>query len=155
MNNIFVELIHNRILMAGAIAWVASQIMKTIIHFIINHKIVWERLMGDGGMPSSHSATVAAVATATGLFRGVGSPEFAIAFILAIIVMHDARGVRRETGKQAVVINNMVEWFAELGNSEMTPEETLKEFVGHTPMQVFAGGILGVVVALIFFYIVV
>lgn len=149
MNTYLTEILGNKILITGAVSWIISQILKTIIHLIVNHKIVMERLMGDGGMPSSHSATVASVATATGIHCGLGSPEFAIALFMAIIVMHDARGVRRETGKQAVVINNMVEWFVELGNSDMTPEETLKEFVGHTPMQVLAGGLLGVIVACI------
>ena len=100
-------------------------------------------------MPSSHSATVTSVAVATGFTAGWGSPVFGVAVFLAIIVMHDARGVRRETGKQAVVINDMLELFDKMGAGNLTPEQTLKEFVGHTPMQVFAGGILGFIVALI------
>lgn len=144
MTNALNDILHNRILLTGGAAWIISQILKTLIHLYVNRKIVWERLVGDGGMPSSHSATVCSVATVCGLTCGWGSPEFAIAFILAVIVMHDARGVRHETGKQAVVINDMLEWFAELGNKDMTPEQTLKEFVGHTPLQVFAGAALGI-----------
>lgn len=142
------EIIGNRIIQTGAVAWISSQVLKTLIHLIINKKLVWERLMGDGGMPSSHSATVTSVAIATGFTAGWGSPVFAVAVFLAIIVMHDATGVRRETGKQAVVINNMLELFEEMGAGNLTPEQTLKEFVGHTPLQVLAGGILGVIVSL-------
>ena len=120
-----------------------------ILHLIVNKKIVWERLVGDGGMPSSHSATVSSVAAATGFTAGWDSPVFAVSVFLAIIVMHDARGVRRETGKQAVVINDMLELFEKMGAGNLTPEQTLKEFVGHTPMQVFAGGLLGIIVALV------
>ena len=150
MTNAVSEILHNRILLTGAAAWVISQVIKTIIHLIINHRIVWESLVGDGGMPSSHSATVCSVAVACGLYCGWGSPEFAVAFFLAVIVMHDARGVRQETGKQAVVINDMMEWFAELGKADMTPEQTLKEFVGHTPLQVFAGAVLGILIGFLF-----
>ena len=149
MGSIVTELLQNRILITGAAAWGISQVLKTLIHLFINHKIVWERLVGDGGMPSSHSATVTSVAVACGIHCGWGSPVFAVAFFLATIVMHDARGVRRETGKQAEVINDMMEWFAELGKAEMTPEQTLKEFVGHTPLQVFAGCLLGILVAVL------
>lgn len=148
MMTVIQEIIGNRIIQTGAVAWISSQVLKTLIHLIINKKLVWERLMGDGGMPSSHSATVTSVAIATGFTAGWGSPVFAVAVFLAIIVMHDATGVRRETGKQAVVINNMLELFEEMGAGNLTPEQTLKEFVGHTPMQVLAGGILGVIVSL-------
>lgn len=148
METVIKEIISNRIIQTGAVAWVISQILKTLIHLIVNKKLVWERLMGDGGMPSSHSATVTSVAIATGFTAGWGSPVFAVAVFLAIIVMHDATGVRRETGKQAVVINNMLELFEEMGAGNLTPEQTLKEFVGHTPLQVLAGGILGVIVSL-------
>ena len=89
------------------------------------------------------------VATAAGFIEGWNSSIFAVAGFLAIIVMHDARGVRRETGKQAVVINDMLELFEKMGAGSLTPEQTLKEFVGHTPLQVLAGGILGFVVAVI------
>ena len=149
MAAVLMEICGNRIIQTGAVAWVTSQILKTIIHLIVNKRIVWERLIGDGGMPSSHSATVTSVAVATGFTAGWGSPVFGVAVFLAIIVMHDARGVRRETGKQAVVINDMLELFEKMGAGNLTPEQTLKEFVGHTPMQVFAGGILGFIVALV------
>ena len=139
----------NRILLTGLIAWICSQLIKTVIHLIINKKLVLERLMGDGGMPSSHSATVAAIAVSTGLQCGWDSPVFAVAAILALVVMHDARGVRQETGKQAKVINNILQLFESMGQGKLTPEETLKELVGHTRRQVFVGAALGAVIALV------
>ena len=139
----------NPILIVGAVAWLFSQVSKAIIYLIINKRFQLDRLFGDGGMPSSHSATVTAVAVMTGLRCGWDSPIFAVAAILALIVMHDAMGVRQETGKQAKVINSMVELFNSLGRGELTPEETLKEFVGHTRRQVVAGAVLGGVIALV------
>jgi len=139
----------NPILLAGAVAWLVSQLSKAIIHLIITKRFQWDRLFGDGGMPSSHSATVTAVAVMTGLRCGWDSPIFAIAAILAVIVMHDAMGVRQETGKQAKVINSMVELINSFGRGELTPEETLKEFVGHTRRQVVVGAVLGGVIALV------
>lgn len=126
-----------------------SQLSKAIIHLIITKRFQRERLFGDGGMPSSHSATVTAVAVMTGLRCGWDSPIFAIAAILAVIVMHDAMGVRQETGKQAKVINSMVELINSFGRGELTSEETLKEFVGHTRRQVVVGAVLGGVIALV------
>jgi len=139
----------NRILIAGMVAWASSQLLKTIIHLIIHKKFEWDRLLGDGGMPSSHSAIVTAAATAIGFQCGWDSPLFAVSAILAVIVMHDARGVRQETGKQARVINDMIELFESMGEGNLSPKETLKEFVGHTGRQVFFGALLGVAVGLL------
>ncbi len=139
----------NPILIVGAVAWLFSQVSKAIIYLIINKRFQLERLVGDGGMPSSHSATVTAVAVMNGLRCGWDSPIFAVAAILALIVMHDAMGVRQETGKQAKVINSMVELINSLGRGELTPEETLKEFVVHTRRQVVVGAVLGSVIALV------
>lgn len=140
------ELVHNRIFVSAVLGWFIAQVLKTIIHMFLTKQFVAERMIGSGGMPSSHSATVCALATATGMEYGGGSFEFAIAVILAIIVMHDAMGVRRETGIQAKVINEMLEVFTNMGK-KMSPEEKLKEFVGHTPLQVLAGAILGILIA--------
>jgi acid phosphatase family membrane protein YuiD len=142
-------IVQNKILITGCIAWILSQFTKAIIYLIINKRFIWERLLGDGGMPSSHSATVTAVAVMTGLRCGWDSPVFAIATVLALVVMHDAMGVRQETGKQAKVINNMVELINSFGRGELTPEETLKEFVGHTRRQVMIGALLGGAIALL------
>lgn len=144
----FNDLFSNRILVASFFGWLSAQVLKTIIYVLVNKEFNAERLTGDGGMPSSHSATVMALVTSTVFGYGVGSFEFAIAGVLALIVMHDAMGVRRETGIQAKVINNMMDWFQEL-DSDIPVEEKLKEFVGHTPLQVVFGGILGIVVGII------
>ena len=140
---------YNRIMLIAFIAWVGAQTAKIIIYWIVNKKFVLERFFGDGGMPSSHSAVVASLATATGLQCGWNSPLFAIAAILAVIVMHDATGVRQETGKQAKVINDIVKMLEARGRGELTPAETLKEFVGHTGPQVLVGALGGIVIAII------
>ncbi len=143
----FIEgIIHNRIFMASICGWLVAQILKTLIHMWFSRKFVAERLVGSGGMPSSHSATVCALATAAGIEYGGGSFEFAVAAILAIVVMYDAIGVRRETGIQAKVLNEMMEMFDKMGK-EMSVEEKLKEFVGHTPLQVLMGALLGIFMA--------
>ena len=144
------QLISNRILIAGLVAWASAQVLKTVIYLVINRQLSFERLFGDGGMPSGHSATVTAVALCTGFECGFNSPVFALAAIIAIIVMHDAMGVRLETGKQAKAINDMMEFMQKLGGKELTNEEKLKEFVGHTPLQVIMGCILGIIVAAVF-----
>ena len=145
----FLEIFQNKIIITAVIGWASAQVLKTITHLIVNHKFVWERLLGDGGMPSAHSATVCGMAGATFFQCGPASPEFAIALILAIIVMHDASGVRLETGKQAVLLNKMMESFARLGDPSITAQERLKEFVGHTKSQVCMGGLLGVLIAVL------
>jgi acid phosphatase family membrane protein YuiD len=141
-------LLNNRILIASFWGWLIAQILKTVIYVAVNKNFNPERLIGDGGMPSSHSATVMALVTSTAYYYGPDTFEFAVTAILALIVMHDAMGVRRETGKQAKVINNMMDLFAELG-SDVSPEEKLKEFVGHSPSQVFFGALLGIVVGVV------
>ena len=147
MQEFIKEIINNNILVSAFLGWITAQILKTIIYIIVNREFVPERLVGDGGMPSAHSATVMAMVTAIAYDYGVGSVEFAISFIFAVIVMHDAMGVRRETGKQAVVINNIMEYFEELGKKPIDVQ--LKEFVGHTPLQVTMGAILGFIVGAI------
>ena len=143
--NFISDIFSNRILMSAFWGWLVAQFLKTIIYVIVNKNFNPERLMGDGGMPSSHSATVMALVTSTFLTYGAGSFEFAISGVLALIVMHDAMGVRRQAGKQAVVINNMMDWFKEL-DQDIPVEQKLKEFVGHTPLQVLFGAILGIIV---------
>ena len=148
----FKQFFSNTIFLTAACGWLVAQILKTLIHLIVSKKFVAERLVGSGGMPSSHSATVCALATAVCYEYGAGSFEFAISMILAIIVMYDAMGVRRETGIQAKVLNEMLEAFSTMGK-KMSPEEKLKEFVGHTPLQVLAGAILGIVIAVVICYL--
>lgn len=143
------ELVHNEILMSAGLSWGLAQIIKTIIHLILTKKFVAERLIGSGGMPSCHSATVCALTTSVIINEGVHSPFFAIAAILSIIVMYDAMGVRRETGIQAKVLNELTEVIEKMG-SDLSNDEKLKEFVGHTPIQVFVGAVLGIIIALIY-----
>ena len=142
------DILSNRILVAAFFGWLSAQVLKTILFVLVNKTFDPERLVGDGGMPSSHSATVMALVTATFFYYGAGSFEFAIAGVMALIVMHDAMGVRRETGIQAKVINNMMDWFQQM-DSDIPVEEKLKEFVGHTPLQVMFGAILGIIVGTI------
>jgi acid phosphatase family membrane protein YuiD len=142
------ELWQNRVLINGLIAWISAQVIKTVIYTVINKKIEFSRLFGDGGMPSGHSATVTAIAVTSAVKFGLSSFEFAVTAVLALIVMHDAMGVRLETGKQAKVINELRDFFLAMGN-EVASKEKLKELVGHTPMQVFFGGALGLVLGLI------
>lgn len=146
--NFLTELLHNQIFLSAVLGWLVAQVLKTIIHMIVNKQFVAERMVGGGGMPSSHSATVCALATAAGMKYGGGSFEFAISIMLAIIVMYDAMGVRRETGIQGRVLNEMLEIFTNMGK-EISAEAKLKELVGHTPLQVLMGAILGVVIAVI------
>ncbi|MBQ7863733.1 MAG: divergent PAP2 family protein [Lachnospiraceae bacterium] len=141
--NWFFDLISNQFFIVGLSSWALAQVLKTIIHAAIYKKLEWERLFGDGGMPSGHSATVTSLATMSALVFGLGGFEFAIAATLAIIVCHDAMGVRRETGKQATIIIEMMELLEVLTKKDL-PETKLKEFVGHTPLQVIAGSIIGI-----------
>ena len=142
-------MVYNRILLIALTAWLLSQVSKAVISWIINKKFDASRLFGDGGMPSSHTATVVSLAVAAGLQCGWDSAVFAVAAVLAFIVMHDAVGVRQETGKQAKVINNMLLLFESMGRGELSPDEALKEFVGHTGRQVTVGAALGILTAVI------
>ena len=141
------DLVTNPFFIAGVSSWFVAQVVKTIIHLIINRRLVWERMVGDGGMPSGHSATVTALAMMSALQCGTGSFEFAVTAILAIIVCHDAMGVRLETGKQAMMINEIIEVLS----SEDLPEVKLKELVGHTPVQVIMGVLIGAVNAVVLY----
>ena len=140
------QLVSNKILIGSLSAWVVAQVLKTILYAAINKTFDIKRLFGDGGMPSGHSATVTSMAISCGLVYGFDSGIFAIAAIVAIIVMHDATGVRLETGKQAKIINELVE---HLKDKRIPDEEKLKEFVGHTSLQVAVGVILGIINAVI------
>ena len=145
--------LNNSIFWSAAIAWFVAQVIKTIIHLILTKEFVAERMVGSGGMPSCHSATVCSLATASFYIYGAGSFEFAVTLMLAIIVMYDAMGVRRETGIQAKLLNDIIKTFEDMGRSEISAHDKLKEFVGHTPLQVLVGAILGVIIATIHYYI--
>ena len=142
------NILNNIVFVSAASGWLIAQILKTLIHMFLTKHFVAERLIGSGGMPSSHSATVCALSTATCIQYGAESFEFAISLILSLIVMYDAMGVRRETGIQAKLINEMMVVFAEMGKKDLSTDEKLKEFVGHTPLQVLVGAILGILIAI-------
>ena len=147
------ELLENQVLISSVIGWTVAQVLKTIIDCALNKSFNAERLTGSGGMPSSHSATVCALTMSAALCYGLGSFEFAVSVVVAMVVMYDAVGVRRETGKQAKLLNwMMTENPFKLKLNELNAEivqETLKEYVGHTPLQVVAGAILGIIIALL------
>ncbi|MCR6095275.1 divergent PAP2 family protein [Salipaludibacillus agaradhaerens] len=135
-----------------------AQFIKVPLNFIATKQFEWSLLTSTGGMPSSHSGAVTAVATAIGLQHGFDSPFFAISAIFGIIVMFDATGVRRHAGEQATVINRLVTDFnkaiAEMKHwpqkEEQEKRKELKELLGHQPIEVFFGGLLGIIIALIF-----
>jgi uncharacterized protein len=137
-------LFNNQVLVAASLAWAIAQISKTIYEVLRQRKIVLSRLVSSGGMPSSHSALVTGLATATGRIEGIGSSSFAIAVVLAGIVMYDAAGVRRAVSIQARILNQMLD---EMFQGHPIAEKRLRELIGHTPVQVLVGGLLGIVVA--------
>ncbi|KAK9108421.1 hypothetical protein Syun_024432 [Stephania yunnanensis] len=140
-------IVANLPLISAFIAFFVAQTIKFFISWYKERKWDFKKLLGSGGMPSSHSATVAALATAVGLQDGFGGSPFAVAVVLACIVMYDALGVRLHAGRQAEVLNQIVyELPAEHPLSDTRP---LRELLGHTPPQVFAGGILGVATAVV------
>lgn len=145
----FEALFGNTLFQAAALGWFAAQILKTLIHLIVTREFVAERMVGSGGMPSSHSSTVCALATAACYQYGPGSFEFVISLFFAIIVMYDAMGVRRETGIQAKLLNDILRTFEDMGRSEISAHDKLKEFVGHTPFQVLMGALLGILISVI------
>ena len=142
----FKGLADNQVLISALVGWTVAQLLKTIIDLILNRSFSAERLVGSGGMPSSHSATVCGLTTAAGLVYGVSSFEFAISFVLASIVMYDAMGVRREAGKQAKLLNMILEQDSFRLTNEAF-QQRLKELIGHTPLQVLAGAALGIALA--------
>jgi uncharacterized protein len=139
------HILENRILLVALAACIIAQVLKLGIELVKNGRVSIRVLTTTGGMPSAHSAFVTALATGVGMELGWGNSEFAIAAIFAIIVMYDAAGVRQAAGKQARILNQMIdELFSE---THQFSEERLKELLGHTPIQVFAGAILGSLIA--------
>jgi acid phosphatase family membrane protein YuiD len=142
-----IDFVTNPFIIAGISSWLLAQIAKFFIYAIVNKTFDISRLHGDGGMPSGHSATVGGLTMMCALMKGFASAEFAIAFVLATIVCHDAMNVRLESGKHAEILNDIVEWFNETMKAGFT-EEKLKEFLGHTKLQVYVGVLLGVLNAI-------
>mgnify|MGYP001623072036 len=154
----------NYVLCVALTAWIAAQVIKTILNFVVTKKFHAERLVGAGGMPSAHTALVCSMTIAVSKLTGVNSPEFAIAFIIAAVVMYDAMGVRRAAGEQAKVLNKIVFQWGDVVKKESPQEgestkadvseelaqKELKEFLGHTPLEVLGGALLGILIAMLF-----
>ena len=143
------DMFTNPFLLTSLSSWFVAQVLKVILNAIVHKKIIWERFFGDGGMPSGHSATVSSLAMFTALSYGPASFQFAVCFILSTIVCHDAMGVRQETGKQAVMLNEIIQ----ILESQDLPEVKLKELVGHTPLQVIAGILIGIANACLLYFL--
>jgi uncharacterized protein len=135
-----------RYFLAPLVAWTIAQAAKVIIYSIREHRLNLRVLAVTGGMPSSHSAIVMGMTTAVGKYAGINSPQFAIALIFSFVVMYDAAGLRRAAGRQAAILNRLVE---DLVNMRGVQEAKLRELLGHTPVEVLAGAILGVAAGLI------
>lgn len=158
----------NYILSVSLLSWFTAQVLKVILTFVLKKEVVWERMIGAGGMPSSHSALVCSMTVSMARKVGLSSPEFALAFLLAAVVMYDAMGVRRAAGEHARVLNQMVNVFNKDSqvihsgkekkrehrgddgkDATEKQEKQLKEFLGHTPLEVLAGALLGILLAMV------
>jgi acid phosphatase family membrane protein YuiD len=137
------QLLSNPALVYGLTCWLIAQTIKMLIEYIRERRINLRLLISSGGMPSAHAAFVCGMALSIALTEGVGSPLFALAVGVAAVVMYDAAGVRRAAGHQATVINQIVD---ELFQGHPISEEKLEVLLGHTPIQVFFGALLGLVV---------
>ena len=144
------ELIHNRVLITAVLAWTIGQFFKAPLDYFLNKRWNWNVMLSPGGLPSSHSALVTSVAISIGLQEGFGSPIFALAFAVGMIVVYDAAGVRRQAGIHAQRINELMQAFFE---SRQIPEQKLKEVLGHTPFEVIAGVLLGIIISLAVYWL--
>ena len=138
------EFLSNTPIWAGLVSWLAAQVIKVILTLFCDKKFDFTRLYGSGGMPSSHTALVMALTFNVGKIYGFNTPSFAVALIFSFIVMYDAANVRLEAGKQAALLNEL------LFHSGVKVDVKLKELLGHTPVQVIAGAILGIFIGLLF-----
>ncbi len=135
------ELLANRIAQATFISWAVAQLLKVLVELLWRHKLNLGLLTSAGGMPSSHSASVCALTAAIAIREGTGSTLFVLSLIFAIIVMYDAAGVRRAASIQARILNQIID---ELFQGHPISETHLRELIGHTPIEVFAGAVLGI-----------
>lgn len=141
------DLLGNRVFWACVLSWIAAQGSKVVICRLVDKKWDFRRFLGLGGMPSSHSSVTCTLAVSAGIMRGFGSLEFVMALVMAIVVMTDASGVRREAGQHARVLNKILQEMME--NDKGITFDTLKELLGHSPFEVLVGALLGVLVAFI------
>jgi len=139
----------NPLLMPAVIGWFSAQVIKLILTLIFSRKLDFSRLVGSGGMPSSHSSFVIALTVSAGLRHGWDSALFAVCMVLSSVVMYDAAGVRRAAGRQAAVLNRVVRAMVDAGHT-FDRNDVLRELLGHTPVEVIAGAILGTLVAVVY-----
>ena len=147
MKDFFTEVYHNKYLWLPLLTWFFIQAFKVIWDLVETKKFNFKRILGAGGMPSSHSAVVMCLAIMIGKQFGFDSPYFALSMVFAFIVMYDAAGVRRAAGKQATLLNKIVNT---PGLTGLEVQEKLVEVLGHTPTQVFVGALIGILVGAIF-----
>ena len=147
MENNLIAFLQNKYIYIPFLLWFGIQLFKVIYDLVTTHKFNFKRILGAGGMPSSHSAVVVGLATLIGKDVGVGSPMFALSLVLAFVVMYDAAGVRRAAGKQAKLLNKIIET---PGLTSVEVSEKLVEVLGHTPKQVLVGALIGLIAGLIF-----
>ena len=143
------DILNNEFIWIPFLTWLGVQTFKVLTDLVKKKKFDVRRIVGSGGMPSSHSALVMSLVTCIAISEGLGSAIFAVSFVFAAIVMYDAAGVRRAAGKQARVLNQII---ASHGK-EINVQEKLKELLGHTPLEVFAGAILGIAIAFLSYYV--
>ena len=137
-------LFSNRVLVAALASWGLAQIIKVPLEYLRTGRWNWALFFSAGGMPSSHSALVAACSYASGLYTGFDSPVFALSVVLAMIVIYDATGIRRQAGRHAALINAMIN---DLAMGHPLKEEHLREVLGHTPLQALGGTLMGLLIA--------
>jgi len=148
MHDFFKEVTTNGILGATLLSWFVAQVLKVILGVLREKRFNFQWFVGTGGMPSTHAAAVATLATSVGLVAGFHTPLFALTAVMALIVMFDAQGVRRASGKQAEVLNKIMD---DIYYNKVIREDRLKELLGHTPVEVIVGALLGIVLSLLFF----
>ena len=146
---LFQELISNPVLFIGLFSWGLAQFLKVPIEYILHHRLNWGLWFSSGGMPSSHSALVTSMMLSIGIFEGFNTSIFALAVALAMIVLYDAAGVRREAGRHAEKINILINEFF---TGQPISDKQLKEVIGHTPAQVLAGVLMGLTIPLLFYW---
>jgi len=146
------DVFSNPVVLCSLFAWVTVQVLKVPLYYRVEHKLDWKRLVGAGGMPSSHSAMVVALTLSVGFTHGFDTAVFGVCMVLSLIVMYDAIGVRRETGTQATVINRILKDV--LINGRRISDEDLKELVGHTPFEVVGGVLVGSVTTVIYLFVI-
>lgn len=142
--NIINDILNNKMITLMVSIWIIIQIFKFLVDFIKYRKVNFRRLVGSGGMPSSHSAVVTCLATTVGILEGFSSSQFALAVGFALVVMYDAAGVRRAAGRQARILNQLIS-----SNKKIDNNEKLKELLGHTPIEVAVGAVVGVIWAVV------